>query len=105
MSVDIGPGDWVECINASPNSHGDAVPLTLGGIYRVAMVVETVGFKGECTGLGLVLHDVEFRFYPIASGAQVPEAFSVRRFRPIYRPKAEVINALLAPPARLLELT
>lgn len=88
MASAIGPGDWIECVRTklpdSPNR---------GRIFRCEEIVFGYGCKDcgkECGGL--VLFGVRSD-HPTGS-------YSACGFRPIYRPKADLIEALKAPVTR-----
>jgi len=98
MSVPIGPGDWVECIAACvldpTNRHNKSLSnLTLGGIYQVEEVL-----ADAWDDLGLVLVGVYNTHWQ--------RAWRADRFRPIYRPNADLIESLLnqAPPVEIGDL-
>lgn len=95
MSAAIEPDMYVEFIRAGPFAscgHGwELTPeLTIGAIYRVEDVVPGHEFVDGVGGLTLV--EVP-GFYPCGQRF----TYDIRRFRPIYRPKAEFIAELLAP--------
>lgn len=97
MSEPIGPGEWVECVDAGPDSWGRAVPLEVGGVYLVAsvcMAEDVHGVLGPCVTLANILDEAELDF---ARGVIWLSAYDVSRFRPIYRPKASLIQSLLQP--------
>ena len=73
MSDAIGPGDFVECIDAT----GAAV-LQAGAVYQVREVWTCAeGLRWISVGVG-----------------EPPEGWYPSRFRPVYRPKAEVIEEM-----------
>lgn len=85
MAAPIGPGDWVECVSA-----GDRLGvLQRGSIYQISQVkscAESAFCNHDgCTDPGLILRGRS-------------ELFCPHRFRPIYRPNAEFIESLKAPP-------
>jgi hypothetical protein len=88
MSGAIGPGDFVECVDASVAPEAvrlgyTGCALQLGAVY----VVDRVGVGSE-TGLPSVWLRGHHR--PCADGS-----YLARRFRPIYRPNSEILNSLL----------
>jgi hypothetical protein len=91
MSAPIGPGDWVELID--PAWAGQTFPRQ-GGIYCIESVEDcgdnTCGDCGGSVGLDLV------QVPPLEDCAWCP-----CQFRPIYRPRADLIEQLKqpAPPA------
>lgn len=91
MAAPIGVGDWVECIDMRDYPGEIDVPplLRLGRVYRVAAFVQA--------DLGEALELCEFR--DIKEDGW-PPCFMVSRFRPIYRPRADFIEALKAPVTR-----
>lgn len=87
MSDPIGPGDWVECVKVPVGADGY---LALNALYLVEQVWfaiphATTRELGDC----LDLVDVP----------RGPDncAWNVGNFRPIYRPKADLIQSLLKP--------
>jgi len=95
MSADIGPGDLVECIDASLPRLGyrDGDELIMGMIYTVERTLVWNGLPG------LVLKEA----------ARPPETrteyngdcgYLLRRFRPVRRPDPKVILNLLKVPTR-----
>lgn len=84
MADAIGPGDWVECVDASPG-HVSGHRLTLFGVYQVIGTNNHACHCGTPGGL------------KIAGAETVAIGWCVRRFRPIYRPNSEIIEALKAP--------
>lgn len=95
MAAPIGPGDWVECVDASLRRVTIASGrLVRGAIYCVAWCAER-----HATGVGLVqsigLTDPVMRWYA-EDGTE--GGYVADRFRPIYRPKQELIQSLKAPP-------
>lgn len=94
MTAPIGPGDWVECVNASPFHSRNAVSnrLRVGAIYQIANCGLDPG-----DGVPIVW------LVGLDSG-DFTRAFLAARFRPIYRPKASLIESLLtAKPVRVGE--
>lgn len=79
--MDIGPGDYVECIDASwhgTGSRADWKLLKRGALYVVTLVVR------RTDGLhlaGMPMHN--------------PDGYATSRFRKVYRPKADVFTHLL----------
>lgn len=84
MSAPIGPGDWVECI------YSEVDPFRIGRLFCVDSVcsdgVECPAGHGPCDGL---LFDGE-----VFDGTYYWAACC---YKPIYRPKAELIQGLLRP--------
>lgn len=89
--MDIGVGDWVECVETDPcPTYGHLT--VVGGIYCVEEVDPTDGtpwacdLHGECLagGLRFVGHSVKPNYF-----------FCEASFRPIYRPKQELIESLM----------
>lgn len=81
MSEPIGPGDWVECIDAtpSPNAVFYADVLVLGALYYVRKIHDKAnGRSGVVTGPFYELVGIEI-FAPDGS----PGSFAYNRFRPI----------------------
>lgn len=93
MSAPIGPGDFVECVDASPDWWGDPVPLVVGQIYRVLGIDWGEGARISPPGLehapGLWLAGVR--------SENDEDSFALDRFRPIYRPRADLIEQLQQP--------
>lgn len=87
----IGPGDFVECVDARPNDWDGVSRLTLRAIYRVAEVKRTtLDPHGNIRG-GVRLHGVVSGYDE--RGRE--RFFDVNRFRPIYRPKSDFITSLM----------
>jgi len=103
MAAPIGPGDWVECVDASPHRGARdpsvVAPLTCGALYRVRDVVE--GFIGGQLVSGLLLVGITNP----TNREGLEFAYDIERFRPIYRPNKEIIESLKQPaPAGVREL-
>lgn len=79
----IGPGDFVECVSRSANFPDR---LADGAIYSVRAVVPGP-FKNS--DFGVHLREVD---------NANPNGWSNHLFRPVYRPKQELIQSLKAPP-------
>ena len=80
----IGPGDYVECINADPMTMvGGCERLTIGNIYRVLTVFDWWGDSS-----------VELES---PKSDHVTGGFRLTHFRPIYRPKQSIIKQLKRP--------
>jgi hypothetical protein len=97
MAAPIGPGDWVECIDASPDSAGDPVELVAGSIYRVSEVVEAadaLGVVAPAVVLDAELNDVVLDWEQRCLWVS---CYSISRFRPIY-PGGELKRLLLEKP-------
>jgi len=90
----IGPGDFVECVDLSPNASGRAPRiLVLGGVYRVDSVGMSTHPKQP--------NEPAVFFWPPRTkqpNGLLHNGFAVWRFRPIYRPKQDLIESLKAPP-------
>jgi hypothetical protein len=82
----IGPGDFVECVDAEPEAHCPfrSIGLSRGHVYRVERVL--VAHETEVLVLAEVLH-------PHNEWG----AYRADRFRPIYRPKRSLIEGLKRP--------
>ena len=88
----IGPGDWVECVDTSrpnfltldPREISPSI-LIRGGVYQVEAVVPSRQSRPM-----LQLREVRSKLNPLG-------AFYAYRFRPIYRPKADLIERLMQP--------
>lgn len=87
MSAPLGPGDWVEFRpqHEFPPEHIQLSGLTVGAIYQVLNVF-LAGGKGALDLVGVP---------PYRTSEH--RGFSVRAFRPIYRPKQSIIEALKHP--------
>jgi len=94
MASDIGPGDFVECVDARPCAFSGKSLLVAGAIYQVYDLDVGVSPDGE---LGLALSLVEISDCDLAGRF----VFCATRFRPIYRPKSEIIESLKAPAPEL----
>lgn len=90
MAAPIGPGDWVECVQ---NRHPTTLPprgLIVGRCYMVSAAGVTPA------------HDVQ-PGVPWVRLVGVPDpapkwGYRAAWFRPVYRPKADLIESLKAPP-------
>jgi hypothetical protein len=95
MSAPIGPGDWVECVDASPHrgalDPSTIIALSLGALYQVREVAD--GFAGGELRHGLLLVGLKNR----TNRDGLEFAYDVERFRPIYRPKSSIIEQLKQP--------
>lgn len=85
----IGPGDWVECVDNAPRSFNvnkrqiEALKfLKLGKIYVV---------RGFAPFAGILLAEIK------AGDEDFGFGWAEERFRPIYRPKADLIERLMQP--------
>lgn len=91
MSSAIGPGDFVECVNAEPCALWGDPGLREGGIYQVEAVAmrrdSVSGFEGAAVRLVGYVH-------PTTEGVRW---LGADRFRPIYRPNADLIESLKQP--------
>lgn len=86
----IGPGDWVECCQTFPE-----LPLSKGGLY----CVEAVKFVGKDCGLGHACDQTGLRLVGVSVRYRrtLPDLFCSGLFRPIYRPKSDLIESLKQP--------
>ena len=92
-SVVIGacdPGDYVECVDARPHGHYLIAPLQAGQVYIVRSVIAP---DEKFPAGGLRLEGVPMPVSP----RNIEAGWAPRRFRPVYRPKASLIESLLAP--------
>lgn len=89
--MDIGPGDFVVCVNAAPHRFVPASGLIQGGLYQVREVVTFPNVRGT----GLRLCGVIMPTH--TNGKEF--AWTIDRFRPIYRPKPDAFADLLKVPA------
>lgn len=91
----IGPGDWVECVDASPGVwRGIVRPshLIMGMIYKVEAIRDD-----ENRETGLLLVGVRAP----AMGRWGQHAYKLSRFRPLRRPpSADLIESLKTPAKR-----
>lgn len=87
----IGPGDFVECVDASP-SLKTGERLSVGAIYQVREVLRGPGMSGRTeNGVRLVGQR------RCLNRQGVEYAWRADRFRPIYRPKSSLIEQLKRP--------
>lgn len=85
----IGPGDWVECVRgARSNFSWCPEEVVAGCLYRVTEVDQASDWRGNLAE-GLFLQGFDQR-----------HGWSVERFRPIYRPKTDLIESLKTPAKR-----
>jgi hypothetical protein len=91
----IGPGDFIECVDAGPyrGSGGWVVPtlalLVHGAIYQVATLSTHPEYGVPTVCL------VGYPSYGEEVGDAIFCGWGLFRFRPIYRPKADLIESLL----------
>jgi hypothetical protein len=86
MAEPIGPGDFVECVNLTPDGsifRDDLKLLRLRAIYRVVEVENSNNIPS------VVLREVRSRY---RTGA-----FKASHFRPVYRRNSTLIQSLLKP--------
>lgn len=75
----IGPGDFVECVDASPpDRHDRGSRLVVGALYRIARLDIT-----------------PYRRLPACWVVGVDVLWRISRFRPIYRPRERAFDHLL----------
>lgn len=97
--MDIGPGDFVECVNNRDlNGHWeDSERPVVGAIYTVQRVLMDDDNDP-------ILHLKEIRRCAEAVRLWGPDVgYWALRFRPIYRPKPDVFADLLKAPGRVGE--
>lgn len=97
MSADIGPGDWVECVDDHPHINSSVSPdyrLQKGRLYRIADVRPAGAHPKPRTVYSADAVRLE--------GDPLPEpyAWRIARFKPVYRPRADLIESLRAPVTR-----
>lgn len=80
----IGPGDWVECVDASLY-HGQPNGLSVGAVYRVKELLDCPIDGPGCSLVGVSP--------PVAR----KRGYLLSRFRPIYRPRKGAFDHLLKP--------
>lgn len=99
MSADIGPGDFVECVDASPAVNGTQ-PFLAGSIYVVTHVWPPAGndLRTGKPSSGAV----DIRWVP---RAHPNVGWEISRFRPVYRPKPDALADLLNVPTKIPEHT
>lgn len=97
MGAAIGPGDFVECVSVRTERGYLGARLTVGRVY----VVEAAGV----TPPGDTIPNVPWvRLVGVVSDPKT-WGFRAALFRPIYRPRADFIEALKQPtPARTREV-
>jgi len=92
--MDIGPGDFVECVDANPSPgtiFGPTEALRLGALYTVERCMLIDGTP--CVHLVEIKRDARaILFYGENCG------YATRRFRPIYRPKPNAFDQYLKAP-------
>lgn len=104
MSAPIGPGDWVECVGPFNGAAGlAAAGAKVIGEYRVGMVAlcEAVTPRMQLPD-GAIVPGLKVReVKAFIAGREV--WLAAYQWRPIYRPKADLIESLKAPPKRVSE--
>lgn len=95
MAAPIGVGDWVEFIGSSlpPPPSRDGVGPVLGRIYCVRQLRPRVRCTDGVVRPGLRVFGV--RQFVKTTGKEC--SYPLIHFRPIYRPRAEIIEALKQP--------
>lgn len=79
---DIGPGDLVICVDASPGyANGRPLPLVEGRLYTILSISTTELFRCKYG-------------YPTVKIKEVDGQFSLRRFRPIPDSENKIIEEL-----------
>lgn len=99
MSNDIGPGDWVEYIGkpegyTSPKGSSPSSRYTIGGLYCVR---ETGRLCAD--GAGRPWRSMRLAGDPYYWPDGTPMSVPVAAFRPVYRPRADLIERLMQPVA------
>ena len=89
MSAPIGPGDWVEAVEGGGRGEGAQV----GGVYQIRTIEPGADF-GDCE-----LHGPECAHDACTLVECPSDEYCVGAFRPIYRPKSELLRDLLKPVA------
>lgn len=96
MAAPIGPGDWVELIGPKGVTSWVCPDFVGGGLYCVEELVWTA----PCSKCG----SSEHAGLHLVGKARAKHGWAGCIFRPIYRPKSEIIEALKAPaPERITE--
>lgn len=94
----IGPGDWVECVDDSPprcvNDFGPDLKVGVVVLHRMYCVDEIDEPTEEVPELGLWFADEDS---VRIDGDGYDRSWAADRFRPIYRPRADLIESLLQP--------
>lgn len=97
MAGDIGKGDWVECIDVSTNKAGSTpMWIQVGRLYQVDE--PHIGLHGASKGIPMV----SLVGQPKSMRAN-QTGYHASRFRPVYRPKAEMFRVETPPPQRVKE--
>lgn len=92
----IGPGDFVECIDASPERiTGAKCSLVLGNLYVVEAVWHLTDIRDGLVGCAIDLVGV--------ARPWDNTAFGLHRFKPILRPKPDAFTRLLETPTEVRE--
>lgn len=84
----IGPGDWVECLRTWPSLDGSSEGFRVGGLYCVEAVYDSDEYCDHCRTCCDALS-----FSNIAPD----QGWISCAFRPIYRPREDLIQQLLQP--------
>ena len=87
----IGPGDFVECVDASPTRGGWPVPFVAGAVYLVERL-HVYSDAWACAGaIAVVIRGCPNPY----NGGE--DGWNPGRFAPVYRPKQSLILDLLQP--------
>lgn len=92
--MDIGKGDWVEALRNG--AMLETKHICAGSIWLVEAV--EAGEAGDCVCCSNACPGLTLR------GIDAPYPISGCCFRPIYRPRDSLIEALKAPPKRVKEV-
>lgn len=91
MADAIGPGMWVEFIG--PRIASDLACMTIGSVWHCVRVYD--GPSSECELHGDHCRHGTLILAEVSAGDW--DGWCAGTFRPIYRPKSEIIEALKAP--------
>lgn len=91
--MDIGPGDFIQCVDASPAAWTGDRLLVAGKVYVVRSVEPDTEAPDGTVGPGVTVDGLKLP--PSDNGKET--CWRLSRFRLIYRPKRDLISRLLAP--------
>lgn len=91
--MEIGPGDFVMCVDDSPAAWTGQRLLISGQVYRVRSVEPDTEAPDGSVGPGVTVDGIKL---PTSDNGR-ETCWRLSRFRLIYRPKSGLLDSLLAP--------
>jgi len=91
--MNVGPGDFVQCVDDSPAAWTGQKLLQSGKVYRVRSVETDTEAPDGSVGPGVTVDGLKLP--PSDNGKET--CWRLSRFRLIYRPKDDLIIRLMLP--------